>query len=447
MPTRRQFLGSVGAGLLLAPFIDVGLTREARASSIQAKRLLIFCTMGTYPPLWTPTGISGESISAWSAMTQPLSAVADNIVLVEGMPSGNPSDGHGSSDSLTGLGFGYYAVNNVPVIKLSVDQFVSKTLVSQGITRPIASLLLGANTNENNGASQFYGGANGGNLPTIGSPLSAYNTVFGTAMPTGSTLSAGGLLARRQSILDTITTEINGLEATLGSHEKAKLDAHLDSIRQLENKLTQASGSGGSSSCTKPAVPGADSTFQFMGDMDALAANLIHQQIIVSAFACDLTRVAALEYGNDQRLMVNTPGLPYDDQHGGYIHSGAASNYADLVLFEACLATQFANLVSALKAVPDPLGTSGQTLLDNTLLVWARDMGDAQNHNQQSMRFVLASGQAGYLKTATGGRYINSTERHERILLNVCDAFGITDFNGFGDPQLPTKLPLPDIAA
>jgi hypothetical protein len=447
MPTRRQFLGSVGAGFLLAPFIDVGLTRQAKASSNQAKRLLIFCTMGTYPPLWTPTGISGESIATWSAMTQPLSAVADNVVLVEGMPSGNPSDGHGSSDSLTGQGFGYYAVNNIPVIKLSVEQFVAKALVSQGVTRPIASMLLGANCNENNGASQFYGGVNGSNLPTIGSPLSAYNTVFSAAMPTGSSLSAAGLLARRQSILDTITAEINGLEGTLGSGEKAKLDTHLDSIRQLENKLTQASSSGGSGSCNQPPVPGADSTLQFMGDMDALAANLIHQQIIVSAFACDLTRVAALEYGNDQRLMVNAPGLPYDDQHGGYIHSGAASNYANLVLFEAYLATQFANLVNALRAVPDPLGTSGQTLLDNTLLVWARDMGDAQNHNQQSMRFVLASGQSGYLKTATGGRYINSPERHERILLNICDAFGITDFTGFGDPQLPTKLPLPDIAA
>ncbi|MGD0676525.1 MAG: DUF1552 domain-containing protein [Polyangiaceae bacterium] len=446
MPTRRQFLGSVGAGLLLAPFVEAGFTREAKASPNQVKRLLLFCTMGTYPPLWTPTGISGESISTWSAMTQPLSAVADNIVLVEGMPSGNPSDGHGSPDSLTGLGFGYYAVNNVPVVKQSVEQFVANTLVSQGITRPIASLLLGANTNENNGSTQFYGGANGGNLPTIGSPLSAYNTVFGTALPAGSTQSAAGLLARRQSILDTITGEITGLETTLGSQEKAKLDAHLDSIRQLENKLTQAA-SGDAGSCAPPAAPGADSTFQFMGDMDALAANLIHQQIIVSAFGCDLTRVAALEYGNDQRLMVNATGLPYDDQHGGYIHSGAASNYANLVEFEAYLATQFANLVTALKAVPDPLGTSGQTLLDNTLIVWTRDMGDAQNHNQQSMRFVLASGQSGYLKTATGGRYVNSTERHERILLNICDAFGITNFTGFGDPQLPTKLPLPDIVA
>jgi hypothetical protein len=442
MRTRRQFIGSVGAGLLLAPFVNLGFDREAKAATTQSKRLLLFCSMGTFPPLWTPTGISGENITAWSAMTQPLSAVADNLVIVEGMPSGNPNDGHGSSNSLTGQGYGYYAVNNVPVVKISVDQFVAKNMLARGINRPIASLLLGANTNENGGLSQFYGGANGLNLPTIGSPLSAYGTVFGTAIPAGSS-SALTLLQRRQSILDTITGEINGLETTLGSNERAKLHAHLDSIRQLENKLQTAS----SGSCTKPSVPSADSSFQHMGSMDALAANLIHQQIIVNAFACDITRVACLEYGNDQRLMVNAPGLPYDDQHSGYIHSGASSSYANLVQFEAYLATQFVNIIDALKGVPDPLGGAGQTLFDNTLIVWARDMGDAQNHNQRSMRFVLAGGNGSYLKRARGGRYVSSTERHERILLNVCEAFGIGNYTGFGDPALPTKLPLPNIAA
>ena len=46
------------------------------------------------------------------------------------------------------------------------------------------------------------------------------------------------------------------------------------------------------------------------------------------------------------------------------------------------------------------------------------------------------------------GRYVKSTERHERILLNICDAFGITSYAGFGDPGLTgaSKAPLPGIA-
>ena len=441
--TRRQLAGGVGAGLLLAPFVNLATRRPAAsaAAAHQSKRVLLFCTMGTNPPMWTPTGISGESITTWSAMTQPLSAVKDSIVLVEGLPSGNPNNGHGASDSLTGQGFGYYGQG---VIKISVDQFIANKLVASGVNRPISSLLLGANTSDNGGISQFYGGATGGNLPTIGSPLSAFNTVFGGALPAGT--SASALLARRQSILDLCTKQATALKSTLGSNEKAKLDAHLDSIRQLENKLTASAPAG--AACMKPATPGADSTLQYMNTLDALKANALHQQIIAAAFACDITRVACLEYGNDQKLMVNAPGLPYDDQHGGYIHSGASSNFANLVKFEAYLASQFVAIINLLKTFQDPDDAS-KTLFDTTLLVWARDMGDAVEHNQKSMRFVLASGAGGYLKTAANGRYLKSTERHERVLLNVCEAMGITGYSGFGDPGLTgtAKTPLPNIAA
>src|SRR6478736_2645773 len=385
--SRRQFAGSVGAGLLLAPFINIATRKQAQAAVKQSKRILLFCSMGTKPSLWTPTGISGETINTWSAMTQPLSAVKANVVLVEGMPTGNPNDGHGASDSLTGQGFGYYGQG---VIKMSVDQFVAKKLVAASINRPISSLLLGANTSDNGGISQFYGGANGGNLPTIGSPLSAFTTVFGSALPTGTTASA--MMARRKSILDTITGECKGLQSTLGSNEKAKLDAHLTSIQALQNKLTSMSTMSTGGGCMKPTTPGADSAYQYMGGMDAMAANAVHQQIIANAFACDITRVACLEYGNDQKLMVNAPGtgLPYDDQHGGFIHSGASSNFANLVKFEAYLATQFVNIINLLKGFQDPEDAS-KTLFDTTLMLWARDMGDADQHNQQSMRFVLAS--------------------------------------------------------
>src|SRR6478735_10100444 len=126
--SRRQLTLSAGASLLLAPFasmLNEGTTRAAGAK--QAKRLLVFCTMGTKPDSWTPQA-SGETISSWSAMTEPLSAIKDNVLLVEGCPAGNPGDGHGSPAGLTGQGNGYYAVNNVQVPAISVDQFVVDAL-------------------------------------------------------------------------------------------------------------------------------------------------------------------------------------------------------------------------------------------------------------------------------------------------------------------------------
>jgi hypothetical protein len=442
--SRRDFAGSVGAGLLLSPFISLlGRERQAQAAVKQVKRLVLFCTSGTYPSAWTPS-VSGESISAFSSMTAGLSAIKDCVVLVEGMPAINVNGGHGSPDGLTGLDNGYYQGQ----LKVSVETYIASK-VAAASSRPIASLLLGAETTAGGGTSMFYGGdKNGGNqLPTIGSPASAYSTVFGAALPTGMT--ADTLLKRRQSILDTIKGETQTLQGTLGSHEKAKLDLHLASIRMLENKLMVASGStsGGSVSCTKPTAPGSDGSFMYMNAVDALAANKVHQDIIVNAFACDITRIAAIQYGNDQKLMVNVSGLPYDDEHGGFVHSGQASNFANLIKFENYLSTQFASLVMSLKSRPDPLDSS-KTLLDSTIVAWCRQMGDAVNHDMKSMRFVLASGNnGGYLKTAANGRYIKSSERHERILLNLCEAMGLTSYAGFGDPKLPSKTPLPNIAA
>jgi len=126
--SRRQLTVSAGAGILLAPFISMlRAGKTSAATTKQAKRLIVFCTMGTKPDSWTPT-VSGESISAWSAMTQPLSAIKDSVLLVEGCPAHNPEEAHGSHAGLTGHGNGYYAVNNVQQLAISADQFVADAL-------------------------------------------------------------------------------------------------------------------------------------------------------------------------------------------------------------------------------------------------------------------------------------------------------------------------------
>ena len=117
--------------------------------------------------------------------------------------------------------------------------------------------------------------------------------------------------------------------------------------------------------------------------------------------------------------------------------------------FEAYLATQFVNIINLLKGFQDPEDSS-KTLFDTTLMLWARDMGDADQHNQQSMRFVLASGSnGGYLKTAAGGRYIKST--------SATSASCSTSARRWASPASPAsaipgltgtaKTPLPNIAA
>jgi len=450
--SRRQLNISAGAGLLLAPFVAMlkeGSTRAATTK--QAKRLLVFCTMGTKPDSWTPT-VSGESISTWSAMTQPLSAIKDNVVLVEGCPAGNPGDGHGSPAGLTGQGNGYYAVNNVQQLAISVDQFVADALKKSGVNRPLSSLVLGADTASGVTLSFRAGKV----VAPIASPASAFSTAFGavgtgTSTPTGGTpTTPDAALTRRQSILSLVSGEIKDVQGRLGASEKAKLDAHLDSINTLQNKLMASSSSSGGGGNTNPNAAKACAGLAKPKDSTGVIANdLLHLDILVNALACDITRVGVMQFGSDQALQVDLPNLQ-GDQHNGFIHSGAGDNFKNLIAFEAWLATQFANVVTSLKSKPDPDGGSG-TLYDSTLVVWARDMGDAVNHDMKNMRFVLAGGAGGYLKQAAGGRYVNAGggegNRHERVLLNVLEAMGISDYKGFGDPGFAGKSPLPGIAA
>jgi hypothetical protein len=436
--SRRRLTLGAGASLLLAPFLaalNPGSTMAAPGK--QAKRLLLFCTIGTKPDLWTPTKLSGESIVTYSPMTAPLGAadVRDGIVLIEGMPTENVNNNHGAPDALTGMGNGYYAVNNVQQTLLSVEQFIADRLLKAGVNRPIASLLLGSETGTG-GTTMFYRG--GKNLLPIASPSSAYNTVFGNV--TANTGSSPDLaLKRRQSILDLVSGEISTVRSRVGTADQAKLDSHLQSIRALENKLSQSSMPT-SVSCSPPAKP-TDSSSKAPG----IANDLLHMEIAVNALACDITRVAAIEFGTDQAFQIDLPSLQ-GEQHNGFIHSGAQDNFKNLVAFEVWLAQEFAKLLGALKSKPDP-NDATLSLLDTTLVVWARDMGDAVDHNMKSMRFVLAGGAGGYLKKVAGGRYLKSSERHERVLLNICEAMGITDYAGFGDTKLASKTPLPALVA
>jgi hypothetical protein len=445
--SRRQFNTSVGAGLLLAPFLSQLRERPARAAGRCVKRVLLFCTMGTAPEIWTPTGVSGESTFTLQPSTQPLEAIRPNLVLVDGLVSQNPGDNHGSPDALTGLGFGASGQQQL----ISVDQFLGDRLVASGVNRPIATLLLGSQTNSNGGKTMFN---RANNLPTISSPVSAFNTIFGGV--TGSSMTMGGsgpspaqLLKRRKSILDLVTGEVNGLRTQLGADERPKLDVHLDSLRQIENRLSQSSMSmsGGTgmttgAACAKPSTP-ADPT-------NVLTANQLHIDMVVGAFACDVTRVAAIQFGSDQSMSVDLPDLALQgEEHGGFIHGGGP-DFKNLIKLEQWLAQRFVDLVTKLKVIPEADGSG--SLFDNTLMVWARDMGDAVNHNQKNMRFVFAGGAAGYLKLAPTGRYLHfggsdPNDRHERALLSVLDAMGVTSYTGFGDSKLTSKTPLPGLAA
>ena len=132
--SRRTWLKTLAAGTALSPFLDLEAPAQAALNG-PAKRIVLFCTMATVPTIWTPTSVKAENDFVLAESTSPLDAIRKHMVMIEGLPSQNPGDNHGSPDGLTGLGFGASGQQQL----ISVDQFVADKLVAGGSTAAVPS--------------------------------------------------------------------------------------------------------------------------------------------------------------------------------------------------------------------------------------------------------------------------------------------------------------------
>jgi len=408
--SRRSFGAALGLGALSA---TLGHTSPVRAATGRAKYLLLFFTNGTDTSLWSPVGSSSSQI-VHGPMTEPLSALQSDLVIAEKLSSQGTCDNHGSPGGLTGIG---YSGNHE---KSSIDQFVARGLIQQGLQTPVASVVLGGVTTEQQ--TSFF--SDNQLLTPIASPVAAFDALFGGSTPTPGGPDEATLKRRREASLALARAELERLSGSLGSSQKPKLDLHADALRQLEERLQ--GGTSGGAACSDLTAPAeAD---------QALLSSALHLDLAVHAFACGVTRVAAVQFGHHQSTQVDMPEVgPAGDWHNAFIHGDAYDGRQRLINLERWLCQRFVDAALELQSLPDPDGDG--SLYDHTLMVWARDMGDAVNHNGDDMRFVFAGGAGGYLRRSPNGVYIDgSGQSHQAALISVAHAMGIETFDGFGDP-------------
>jgi hypothetical protein len=426
---RRDLLRSAGLVTFFAPFIDLLEPKPVQAATAGFDNVLIFFSNGTDIPAWTPKGSSDSSIT-FSPMTSPLDAIKQNIIIVENLNGNGTTASHGAPGGLTGQGYG-------PPTQISVEQWISDKLPTK---MPIKNALLGSISTQP--AATFYRA--GMALSPIVSVTAGYQALFGGFTPNATQGSAPAMSApdpknvRRKRQLDQIlVNELPVLEKSLGATEKAKLDLHIDSITQLEATIA-ASGSGGpppTSSCVVPSTP-KDST-------ESLTNSATHLDLAIAAFACGRTNVAAVQFGHHQETQVTLSDIGTGDWHNTFCHSEMPPRQ-HLVNLEKWLCERFVDAVTKLKAIP--LANGSGTLFDRTLIFWARDMGDAVLHTGDNMRYVFAGG-GNYLKFSANGRYIDGKGApHQNALISVCEAMGVTDYQGFGDQSHP-RTPLAGLTA
>jgi hypothetical protein len=161
--------------------------------------------------------------------------------------------------------------------------------------------------------------------------------------------------------------------------------------------------------------------------------------LMVTAMACDLTRVGTIQWTDSQAIeslpFLKLNGNALTEAHHGYQHDRGYQPDA-IKIIENWYATQFAYLLDRMAATKEADGTS---LLDNTLVLWCKEIQHPNSHAQDNMPFVLAGGAHGKLKT---GRFLKFSGRsHHDMLSWIQNAFGI-DGQSYGLAEF-NKGPLP----
>jgi hypothetical protein len=250
-------------------------------------------------------------------------------------------------------------------------------------------------------------------------PLSVFEYLFPAATPD----------PHRTSVLDAVAANLGEVSARLGPAERVKLDYHLTAIRDVERHLANSCTTKGTPPpnylAMDPRAEVSEDTYitQLVDDMIDLA---------VVALTCGVTNIATLQLGyGGGKWRFGWEGINmncHDDvAHLDTSDAGSSPvNTNRLVLMNQYYASRVAKLATALDAVPEGSGT----MLDNTLLVWANELGRG-DHNQANVPIVFIGKAGGAISKA--GRVIDAGPQvFNRLGCTILNVLG-QSAAGFGD--------------
>lgn len=183
--------------------------------------------------------------------------------------------------------------------------------------------------------------------------------------------------------------------------------------------------------CKKPSTP---ATLDFRSAKNFEAVGKLQMDLLTMALACDLTRVASLQWSfAESYLAFSWLGVSaghHDISHAGDSDAGAREN---LIKINTWYAQQFAALIDRLKAVPEGAGT----LFDHTAIVWVNELGKGNSHSRNNYPFVIASGSDGKM-FRPGKLFTAKGVPHNNLYVTLQHAMGIMGVTQFGNPKYST---------
>lgn len=404
---RRTFLrgaaltgGSVAIGL---PALDAMMNLEGTAFADGAapprRFVLWFWGNGTVPGDWAPA-VTGR---AWepTALLRGLAPVRDKVSIVSGtqLPVRGMNNPHveGACGILAGgnplTHPSYTSSNNdwdfMTAPAASIDERAADLL---GDTR-FRSLVLGVTPLHGvsgPGTAVRYASHAGPYLPNEPTFDSAavFARLFGGGLPSPGVDTPSPQELARASVLDAVLDDAASLDRRLGASDRARLEQHLEAIRGLERRLRATTSGMLGESCAAREAPTPRASYR--------AQAQVMNELVALAFACDLTRVAVMEFSSPASHSGYPDVFPDGIRHNGSptsFHEYEHSNGFDGTVRTGLqyLVDVFGDHLATLNATPE----AGQTLLDHGLVLGTSELSNGWQHRFDDFPLLLAGGAGG----------------------------------------------------
>ncbi len=461
MWTRRQFLRLGGAAAAALPFLPLFRGQQAMANGDDGcpKRLVIVhWPQGTVMRQWLPTGDEHNFVLPY--ITAPLEDYRDRLIFLSGIDNVMPrynevGNAHINANYtvFTGQPFHEQTPTRLSAAGPSIEQVIGERMVSQSPFPRLDFAIGGQQTGSGlvtpNEGSFFWTGPHDP-MAYFNDPLRTLLRVFGdnTVDPN----DAWALQARRSVVLDGVLDNFRLLRRRLPAEDRERLEAHEAKLQQLEARISNGVGQ-----CTAPSLVAPQG---FRPGIDDHISAPMFNDILTTALACDLTRVATLTFANghapefpwlwarnggpivDLNLWENWHAVVHADYQPGMEHPYRW--YHEI----------FADLLARMSATED---ADGDNLLDTSLVVFMSEYSSGRHWNN-SLPIILAGNVPGaqmnrWVDYMDGGidnlearnGYVQSGVTTNQLWTSILHAFGHNDETfGLQDDALPTG-PLPGL--
>jgi hypothetical protein len=448
--SRRTLLRGASGVALALPFLDAMRPTRARAQEKSAPRRIMFVFQANGDETNKRFAATGETNFELGEFLSPLEPYRKDLIFLNNLhkrfrnlPEGAVADNHqqgGSSLAPWRSGTGSFPIGGAEttigyVEGPSADYAIGGRVleVDESVAHRHLVYRVGQKWNDIWNTHSHAGPVGEQNpIPPETDPYEAYARIFSfTPDDDAAQQEVLRRIAKKQSAIDLVREEGKSLIQKLGAEDRAKIQQHLDSIRDIERTLQT---NNGAAACVETPLgqrldPYDDDNHVIMGEL--------FFKISALAFACDLTRVVHFNWsGNTSNRVYKNLGL--SEGHHDISHNSDEAAFADIRKIHKHLWEQNTKLYEILKNTSDGEGT----LWDHTLVVHWNELGQGDSHSIDDNLVVFAGKAHDYFQR---GRLVDFQKKRSfaDMLVTCFHYMGFEDVTSFGEEALNTGGALP----